>query len=299
MCGLFGTMSGSEPTIDLAARTILITGGSLGIGRAVAERCAAAGARIVVCARTERDVEAARDALERACPRGHLGWALDVSSAEQVRAVAERVRRELGAIDGLVNAAGVIGPIGTLATVSMGDVEKTMAINFLGTVAMCQALLPLISARPRRKIVNFSGGGSTAPFPRYSAYAASKVAVVRFTENLAIEAADALLDVNAVAPGFVATRMHEETLRAGAAGAGAEYLASTEKQLASGGVPPEKAAALTAWLLSPGSDGITGKLISAPWDPWTTPELQERLRTDKDFATLRRIDDKYFGKRGP
>ena len=60
---------------------------------------------------------------------------------------------------------------------------------------------------------------------------------------------------------------------------------------------PERAADLCAWLLSSRSDGISGKLISAPWDPWTDPAFQARLREDKDLATLRRIDDKYFTKK--
>ena len=81
------------------------------------------------------------------------------------------------------------------------------------------------------------------------------------------------------------------------ASAGAQFLENTKKQMESGGVPPEKAAKLTVFLLSEASAGITGKFISAPWDPWEDPACARKLRGDKDYATLRRIDDMGFGKR--
>ena len=89
--------------------------------------------------------------------------------------------------------------------------------------------------RGRGKIVNMSGGGATSPFPRFTAYAVSKAAVVRFTETLAVELADYNIQVNAVAPGFVATRIHKHTLEAGEK-AGPDYLRKTQEQLAAGGV---------------------------------------------------------------
>ncbi|MBL7172095.1 MAG: SDR family oxidoreductase [Desulfobacteraceae bacterium] len=148
----------------------------------------------------------------------------------------------------------------------------------------------------RKKIINYSGGGAAGPFPRFSAYATSKAAIVRFTENLALELADEGFDVNSIAPGFVITRLHQDTLEAGPELATEAFHENTKKQMESGGVPPEKAADLTAFLLSDASDGITGKFLSAPWDAWQEEAFQERLRTDKDFATLRRIDDKTFFK---
>jgi NAD(P)-dependent dehydrogenase (short-subunit alcohol dehydrogenase family) len=148
-----------------------------------------------------------------------------------------------------------------------------------------------------RKIVNYSGGGAATPFPRYSAYATSKIAIVRFTENLSLELAEDGFDVNCVSPGFVLTRLHQDTLAAGSKAASHAFYENTRKQIESGGVPPEKAADLTAFLLSSGSDGITGKFIAVPWDAWENKDFRDRLRTDRDFATIRRIDDKTFFKR--
>ncbi len=93
-------------------------------------------------------------------------------------------------------------------------------------------------------------------------------------------------------------RLHQDTLEAGPESATKSFFENTKKQIEGGGAPPEKAANLTVFLLSSESDGITGKFISAPWDPWENKEFQNRLKSDKDFATLRRIDDKMFFKKG-
>jgi 3-oxoacyl-[acyl-carrier protein] reductase len=176
----------------------------------------------------------------------------------------------------------------------MAAFRHAIEINLMGTVYMCHALAALIVGLPRKKIVNFAGGGAATLFPYYSAYAASKAAIVRFTENLAVELTDEGFDVNCVAPGFVLTRLHQQTLAAGPEAASAAFYENTKRQIESGGVPVEKAADLTAFLLSSASDGITGKFISAPYDSWHTPELQNRLRQAKDLATLRRIDERFF-----
>jgi 3-oxoacyl-[acyl-carrier protein] reductase len=149
----------------------------------------------------------------------------------------------------------------------------------------------------RKKIVNYSGGGAASPFPNYSAYATSKIAIVRFTENLSMELSSEDFDINCVAPGFVLTRLHKQTLEAGNKTAGDAFYETTKRQIEAGGVPVEKGADLTCFLLSGESDGISGKFISAPWDPWQTLEFQKLLRNNKDVATLRRIDNKSFFKK--
>jgi NAD(P)-dependent dehydrogenase (short-subunit alcohol dehydrogenase family) len=280
----------------LEGRTIVITGGSLGIGLAVAERCAHDGAAVVIAARGQADMDAALEKLKGISSARHSCYRLDVGELTQVRAFAEWIAGNYGTIDGLVNCAGVYGPIGKTPDVDLEHFEQAIKINLLGTVYMCSAFAPLIKGT-RRKIVNYSGGGAATPFARYSAYASSKAAIVRFTENLSIEMKEDGFDINCVAPGFVITRLHQQTLAAGKEQAGDGFFESTVKQVNSGGVPPEKAAALTSFLLSAASDGITGKFISAPWDPWDTADFQDLMRTDTDAATLRRIDNKMFIKK--
>jgi 3-oxoacyl-[acyl-carrier protein] reductase len=282
----------------LDAKVIVTTGGSLGIGAEVAKACAAEGATVVLAARTKAALEKTLQELGPSDRQPHALYPLDVSRPADVRGFARWLEGTFGRIHGLVNCAGIYGPIGKTPQVSMEEFAAALAVNFLGTVYTCQALVPLFPAAARKKIVNFSGGGAANPFPNYSAYATSKIAVVRFTENLALELADEAADVNCIAPGFVLTRFHEETLAAGPERTTPAFYEATKKQIAGGGVPVEKAARLTVFLLSSLSDGITGKFISAPWDPWPDKEFQERLRRDKDFATLRRIDDKMFFKKG-
>lgn len=285
-------MSGSEDSELLKGKKIFITGGSMGLGLAVAEKCAQAGARVILASRTEKDLKKAVKTLEEKHPAGHASIRLDVGSESRVKKAAAWVKEKFGSIDGLVNCAGVYGPIGRLDQIDMDDFTDTIRINFLGTVYMCHHFLPLLKG-PGARIVNFSGGGAATPFPNYSAYATSKIAVVRLTENLSQELEPLGIAVNAVAPGFVITRLHQETLKAGKK-AGASFLESTKKQIEKGGVPPEKAANLTVFLLSRESDGINGKFISAPWDGWEDPSFVEKLKTRKGLATLRRIDDRSF-----
>lgn len=281
----------------LESKTIVITGGSVGIGFAVAEKCTQEGATVVISARNHSDLSNALSKLKRISKKPHNLYPLDVSEREEVITFSNWLKSTYGEIHGLVNCAGIYGPIGNTTEIDLTFLWETIKINFLGTVNMCCQLENLFNKSSRKKIVNFSGGGAASPFPNYSAYATSKIAIVRFTENLSIELADKNFDINCVAPGFVATRIHEATLQAGEKAAGAGFFSGTKKQIESGGIPPEKAANLTAFLLSSASDGITGKFISAPWDPWEENSFQDLLRTDKDFATLRRIDNKTFYKK--
>jgi NAD(P)-dependent dehydrogenase (short-subunit alcohol dehydrogenase family) len=269
-------------------KTVVVTGASMGIGLAIAQEAATRGARLVLVARTESALEQALSQLVD-CQR-HCFIVCDVAQQSQVEALGQRLENEFGTVDGLVNSAGIYGPIGRLTDLDMERVKEAFDINFFGTLRVCQRLLPLLTER--KKIVNLAGGGAASPFANYTAYACSKSALVRFTENLALEYPE--LDVNCLAPGFVLTRFHEQTLAAGPDRCGQAFYEQTQKQYESGGVSPKAAAELTCFLLSQESNGISGKFIAAPWDPWKEPDFQERLRSSKHFATLRRIDDRNF-----
>jgi 3-oxoacyl-[acyl-carrier protein] reductase len=281
----------------LGGKTVVVTGGSLGIGFAVAKKCVHEGATAILAARNRADLERSLDALKGISKSDHAMYAVDVSDPDAVGRFAAWCGERFGVIHGLVNCAGVYGPIGKTTSVDIRRFVEAIQINFLGTVIMCRAFAPLLQSNTRKKIVNFSGGGAASPFPHYTAYATSKIAIVRFTENLALELDADGVDINCVAPGFVITRLHDDTVAAGKNAAGEAFFENTRKQIETGGVPPEKAADLTAFLLSPESDGITGKFISAPWDPWKDESFRNLLRSDRDFATLRRIDNKTYFKK--
>lgn len=280
---------------DLDARTVVVTGGSSGIGYAIAEACATQGARIVIAARGAGLLEDSLARLRSISAKDHRCYRLDVARLADVEDFARWLEREKVAPDALVNCAGSLGAIGKTTSVDMREFTETIQANLLGTVYMCRSLAPLFPAQPRGRIVNCSGGGGTFPFPNYTAYAVSKAAIVRFTENLALELAGDGVDVNCIAPGFVVTRLHERTFAAGPEKAGA-FFDETQRRVEGGAVPAAKSAELVVFLLSRAADGISGKYVSAPWDPWQTEEFRERLRGDKDFGTLRRIDDQLFFK---
>jgi NAD(P)-dependent dehydrogenase (short-subunit alcohol dehydrogenase family) len=274
----------------LEDRRVLVTGGSLGIGLEVCRQLASRGARIIVAARGQAAIEAAVETLDG---NGHEPLRLDVSDPAAWDEAATRIDAG-GALHGLVAAAGILGPIGGIEDVPAGELIDAVSVNLIGTMLSLRFALPRLRASGGRA-VTFSGGGATSPLPRYDAYAASKAAVVRLTENVAVAGT---IEINAVAPGFVVTRMHEQTLRAGPEAAGQSYYQRTRQQLAEGGSSAAAAAELVCFLLSDAARGITGRLISAQWDPWREDGFRERLRSDDSFATLRRIDDQFFARIG-
>jgi 3-oxoacyl-[acyl-carrier protein] reductase len=252
--------TGPSPEVDLTGHAVLLTGGTHGIGHATSRHLAELGARLTVIARNAHEV---RDVCRQLPGDGHAGVALDVADAAAWEAARSRLDAA-GPFDGLVCAAGILGPIGMLDEVDTGEFAATIGVNLMGTVQALRYALPSLRSAGG-SCVTFSGGGATAPLARYDAYAVSKAAVVRLTENVAVTEPN--LRVNCVAPGFVATRIHDGTLAAGPHATGGDYYEKTRAQLASGGFPASEAAALVALLLSPESAGITGRLISAQWDP--------------------------------
>ena len=195
----------------------------------------------------------------------------------------------LGGCHILVNNAGIYGPKGEIESVDWAEWAKAIEINVYGSILMCRALLPHFKAQGYGKVIQLSGGGATNPLPRISAYAVSKAAIVRFAETLAEEVRGTGIDVNAIAPGALNTRMLDEIIEAGPERVGQVYYDRSLKQKESGGAPLDKAADLALFLASAASDGITAKLISAVWDDWEHwPDHLDEL-SSSDAYTLRRI----------
>jgi len=277
--------------VRLSARRAVVTGGSKGIGRAVASALAERGWRVVLLARDAAALERTREELPGG---GHEALTLDVADEKSWQRLAPR----LDEVDGLVCAAGVLDPVGPIGSYGADAFRRTMDVNVLGTLLAIGACLPALRERSGA-VVTFSGGGATAPLPRFDAYAASKAAVVRLTENIAVELARDGVRLNCIAPGFVATDIHEATLSAGPGLAGEEYFARTRAELERGGVPPGEAAELACLLLEGDPEAwFSGRLISAQWDPWRKPSFRRRLAAEPDLATLRRIDDVFFAAIG-
>ena len=272
----------------LKGKTVVVTGGSMGIGLACAEACLASGARVVVCARGERDLRGAAErlsAIPGASVRAERG---DVSRPEDVTRVLDAAE-ELGGLDGVVHSAGIYGPIGPVVRVDPEAWLDAIRVNLFGTFLVARAACQrMIERGTRGSLVLMSGGGAATPFPNYTAYACGKVGIVRLTETLAQEVTPYGIRVNCIAPGFVATRLHDQTLQAGETLAGT-FIETTRQQLAKGGVSPTVAARAAVFLLSDESDGISGRFLAAPYDAYEGwPEHKDMLR-GSDLFTLRRI----------
>jgi NAD(P)-dependent dehydrogenase (short-subunit alcohol dehydrogenase family) len=275
----------------LAGRTALITGGSQGLGLEIAKSYLDAGAAgICICGRDQAALEQGLDELRSRARSDQLvlSHAADVSRPDEVEGLVEFALAELGGVTILVSNAGVYGPMGRIDETDWSQWTRAIEINLLGSVLPARALIAHFLQRGYGKIIQLSGGGATGPLPGLSAYAASKAGIVRFAETLAEELREHGVDVNAIAPGALNTRMLDEAIAAGPERVGESFYAGALEQQRSGGVPLARGAELAVFLGSAASDGITAKLLSAVWDPWSQlPRHREDLRSD--VYTLRRI----------
>jgi NAD(P)-dependent dehydrogenase (short-subunit alcohol dehydrogenase family) len=277
--------------MNLTGRSAIITGASQGLGKAIAEYFVAAGASVLLVARSEAQLNETGAVLAQRAEAGQQVKVMrgDVADDRSCAAIVARAIELFGTVTALVNNAGVYGPMGRIEDVDWSQWIVAMQVNLFGTVQMCRHLIPHMRSRSYGKIINLSGGGATAPLPMISAYAASKAAVVRLTETVAEELKDAHVDVNAIAPGALNTRLLDEVLAAGPDKVGTQFYERSVKQRDEGGAPLIKGAELTTFLASAASDGITGRLLSAVWDKWAElPERREQL-AKSDVYTLRRI----------
>jgi NAD(P)-dependent dehydrogenase (short-subunit alcohol dehydrogenase family) len=284
--------------MKLPQRVAIITGANQGLGRVIAEEFVKEGAHIAICARDSKLLDAVYGELAGRTSSGQrvLAYPGDVSSPSDMKELFRRTEQEIGLVDVLVNNAGVYGPKGPSESVDLDEWSRAIEINLLGTFIPTRLAVDQMKRKGGGKIINLSGGGATSPLPRLSAYAASKAAVVRLTETLAQEVQDFSITVNAIAPGALNTRLLEEVLQAGPEVVGTGFYERALKQRETGGVPLEKGAALCVYLASSAGDGITGKLISAQWDPWEKlADLRAEL-SDSDIYTLRRIVPEDRGK---
>jgi len=278
-------------SLSLENRTAIVTGANQGLGKEIAHAYVQAGANVFLCARDDSKLTAVMDELREWCKTGQQveGISVDVSKRDDVDCLITSALEKFPQIHILVNNAGIYGPKGPIENVDWDEWVKAIEINLLGSILTARSLLPHFRANHYGKIIQLSGGGATAPLPFISAYAASKAGIVRFMETLAEEVKADGIDVNSIAPGALNTRLLDEILEAGPEKVGKSFYERSVKQKAEGGAPLERGADLAVFLASAQSDGITGKLISAIWDPWEHfPEHLDELK-NSDIYTLRRI----------
>ena len=270
---------------------LVLTGSSSGIGRALAERLLVRGHQVWGLARSDQSDFAARH------PAAFRASRCDVADWSQVDRAAADVAAAWTHVDGLIACAGLQGEVGPAHLADPTKWSATVRANLDGTFFAFRAFHALLSRAPRRaKIVAFTGGGATKARANFSAYAAAKTGVVRLVETLAEELRGQPIDLNSIAPGAINTRLTDEVLALGPKVVGAVEFAAAQQQKASGGASMEKVLGLVEWLLSPASDGISGRLLAAPWDPWATLGAHSAELATSDVYTLRRILPEERGK---
>ena len=276
----------------LSNKAVLITGGARGIGFEIAKKLTAQGAKVVICSRTRSDLQEALKQLNKK-EKVAFGIICDVSTLDDCRKLIKFSRSKLKKIDILVNNAGIYGPIGPFEKVNLKDWQKALQINLMGMVYCSYLVIPSMEKNGGGKIINLCGAGvGGKSLPRFTAYFTSKFAVAGFSEVLADELKEKNIQVNSISPGAVNTYLNEYLIKQGPNKSGSVMYEQALNQKKTGGIHPKVAAELVAYLASDNSNHISGRLLSAKWNP---PEsLKEVKKFTGNLFKLRRIDQELF-----
>jgi 3-oxoacyl-[acyl-carrier protein] reductase len=233
-------------------RNVLVTGGSRGIGLAIARKLAASGFNVVAVARRESDE--LRAAISEA-KQGNLHFrACDLSAVDDIPAFVKTTRDEFGAIYGLVNNAG-IGTEGLLATMHNSEIEALVRLNVLSPVILTKYIVRHMMADGEGRIVNISSIIASTGYNGLSVYGATKAAATGFTRSLAREVGKLGITVNAIAPGFIDTELTQNL-----GGEGRQKIASRSalKRLPEA----DDVASMVDYLFGEGGRNITGTVLT-------------------------------------
>ena len=271
-------------------KNVIITGGTVGFGKALAEKFLNEGANISICSRNEQQLfDTQSELLSKFPNRIILVKKCDVSIEKDVKEFISYSLDAFKTIHVLILNAGVYGPMGPIETVSLDEWRKSIDINLFGVLLPCRELIPHFKQNKYGKIIVLSGGGATNPMPNLSSYATAKAAVVRLVETLSKELSSYNVDINAIAPGAMSTRMIEQVIDAGPEIVGDEFFKKNQNWKQNGATSMELGTNLAVYLSSDDSNGVTGKLISAQWDDWKNFGNHLNDLQNSDIYTIRRI----------
>ncbi len=275
--------------MSMRDRYCLITGSTRGLGETLTRTFWESGAHVLLVARDATSLDRQLASLEPRPGQAALRIAADLSQPEAVQRLSESLRAQIPRLDVLINNAAVQGPIGPLWRNDWHSWLAAVQVDLLAPVALCHAAAPWMIESGGGSIINISGGGASGPRPNFSAYATAKSGLVRFSETLAQELQPHNVSVNCVAPGAMNTQMLDEIIGTGAEASGTNEYHQASRIRREGGAAPENVARLCLFLASAAARGITGKLISAAWDPWTSLLQHSADLSGSDIYTLRRI----------
>ncbi len=243
--------------MKLQGKIAVITGAGRGLGRAVALVFAREGAKVVLAARTTEEIDHVAEEL-RALRKEALAVPTDVSDENQVKHMVESALETYGTIDILVNNAGVRGPIAPIGEISLAEWDQTLRVNLTSAFLCAKAILPTMLKKREGKIINVAT--TLTPRPNLTPYMVAKAGLIHFTKQLSRELKDYNIQVNAIHPGVMDTRMQEEIRNAGAKAIGTDMFERLKEE----GIlhPPSEPAKLVLFLASRNADGITGEYLS-------------------------------------
>ncbi len=276
----------------LEGKVAIVTGGARGIGFSIAKELIMNGAKVVICSRTKSDLHKALGIFN--LKKGvAFGIICDVSKSSECKKLIKFTLRKLNRIDILINNAGVYGPIGLFEKVNLREWKKAFEINLMGMVNLSQLVIPIMQKKGGGKIINLCGAGvgGSKTMPHFSAYFTSKAAIASFSEVLADELQEKNIQVNSISPGAVNTYLNDYLIKQGVKKAGKHMYEVALKQKKEGGMSPELAAQLVAFLSSDLSGHITGRLLSAKWNP---PNKLKAVKLTQNLYKLRRIDQELY-----
>ncbi len=240
---------------SLAGRRAIVTGGSRGIGRAIALACAEAGARVAVASRRQDGVDAVAHEIEAAGGTG-LAVACHVGQRADLDALVERVVAAWGGVDLLVNNAGTNPAMAPLAGLDEAIWDKVLDVNVKAAFLLCQRVAPLMAAAGGGSIVNVSSVAGTSPEPGLGAYSVSKAALNALTKVLARELGPARIRVNALAPGLIDTRFSAALMQSPDT-----YRAAVERTAVGRHGVPDDLIGAALFLASDASAYVTGQVL--------------------------------------
>ena len=268
-------------------KNILITGANQGLGLELAKYFSNLDANLIICARNKKKLNSIKKLFSK--KKKVIIEKCDVSKKREVDVFFNKIFKKMKYIDILINNAGIYGPKGKLENLYWQDFEKTININLLGSIYFIKKIIPHYKKRKKGKIIQMSGGGATSPLPFFSAYATSKAGIVRFIENISKELLPYKIDVNAVAPGPINTRMLDEVLKEKPETVGKSFYIKSLDQKQKGGTEISKILKCVEFLCHKESNGITGKLISVLWDNWKNFKKYKKFLRNSDVGNIRRI----------
>ena len=250
--------------MKLAGQTAIVTGGGHGIGKAIALALAREGANVLVCGRHEETLKQTAAEIE-SLGRRAFAIVTDVSQDDEVEALFRAAVREFGAVNILVNNAGVVGPTAPITNVTRKDWDETIAVNLTGAYLCSKAVLPAMIERRSGKIINIASVAGRMAYALRAPYAASKWGMLGLSRTLAQEVGQYNIQVNAILPGPTAGERMQAVIDKRARELG-QSSAEVEKLYVEGTalkrmVDPEHIAAIVVFLASSDSDSITGQAI--------------------------------------